>query len=430
MSIMLTDWIHWLSLLTYDELLLIVLPLICFDTLRYCLASVMMCLWDSSIDFYCQLRGIQRESQPANYPSVCVVLAGLNEAETVGATLASVWNSYPRLEIIVVDDGSSDGMSAVARSYAETHENVLVLRKPCRGGKSSALNFALSFTNAEIIVCVDTDSHLQPDAIFKIVQPFIDPKVGAVAGTLLARNAHANLASELQAAEYLRSIFIGRMILSRLGILGIVSGAFGAFRREAIIRTKGWDVGPGEDGDLVLRLRKAGWKIEHAAYAQCMTNVPISWRRLFKQRRRWEWSVITFECRKHVDMANCFSPNFRLSNLMMLLETWVFRIFLTFALPVGLVWMTMRDVRLLGFILLTNYVFYLSIELIQWIVLLYYSPAPRRDAWSIACFPFVPAYYLFLKVASIVAIIEELLWRRSYDDDFVPLHIRQTTWHW
>jgi len=161
-----------------------------------------------------------------------------------------------------------------------------------------------------------------------------------------------------------------------------------------------------------------------------MTNVPTLWRQLFKQRRRWEWSVITFECRKHIDMANCFSPNFRLSNLMMLLETWVFRVLLTVALPIGLVWMAVRDVKIMGFILLTNYVLCLGAELIQWLVLMYYTPNPRRNAWSIVCAPLVPLYYLFLKVASLVAIIEELFWRRSYDDNFVPMHVRQSTWHW
>lgn len=430
MSTILTDWIQWLSSKTSVELLLIVLPLICFDAVRYCLTSVMMCLWDASCALCWQLRGVQQDVHPAYHPSVCVVLAGLNEADTVGATLASVWGSYPCLEIIVVDDGSSDGMSAVARAYAKSHAGVLVLSKPRRGGKSSALNFAIPFTRAEIIVCVDTDSHLQADAILKIVQPFHDPQVGAVGGTVLARNAHANLVSELQAAEYLRSMFVGRMLLSRLGLLSIVSGAFGAFRREALMRTRGWDVGPGEDGDLVLRLRKAGWTIVHAAYAQCMTNVPLSWRRLFKQRRRWEWAVITFECRKHVDMANCLSPNFHFRNLLVLLDTWVFRICLTLALPVGLVWLAARDLRLLVFVLLTNYVLYLGTECIQVLVQLYYSPAPRRDAWSIACLPLMPAYYLFLKGASVVALIEELVWRRSYSDDFVPLHVRQKTWHW
>jgi len=423
-----TDWIHWLSSIGLEELILIVMPLICFDGLRYCFASVAMCLWDASCEIWHRLR--PKAAQPPYYPSVCVILAGLNEAETILSTLASAWNSYPELQIIVVDDGSSDGMADIASAFAATHDNVLVLRKPNRGGKSSALNFAIPFTEAEVVICVDTDSHLEPHAIFKIVQPFADTQVGAVAGTILARNANVNLVSQLQSSEYLRSIFIGRMLSSRLGILGIVSGAFGAFRREAIMATGGWDVGPGEDGDLVLRLRKAAWKIVHAPYAQCLTNVPLSWKQLFRQRRRWEWSIVTFECRKHIDMANIFSPNFRFSNLAMLLETWLFRIVLTFGMFVGIGWLVISSPQTLCYVLLADYCLYLGMEFLQWLVLMYYSPNPRRDAWGIACLPLVPPYYLFLKAASLTAIVEEFLWRRSYDDNFVPVHVRRVTWHW
>ena len=266
MSTMWTAWIHWLSSITPDELLLIVLPLICFDGVRYCFASVAMCLGDASRELWQSACRTTRQ-RPPYYPDVCVILAGLNEAETIGSTLASVWDSYPCLEIIVVDDGSSDGMADLAGEFAARHDNVLVLRKPHRGGKSSALNFAIPFTEADIVICVDTDSQLEPNAIFEIVQPFADPQVGAVAGTVLARNGGVNLVSQLQAAEYLRSIFLGRMLSSRLGILGIVSGAFGAFRREAIMATGGWDVGPGEDGDLVLRLRKS--RLENRSRSVC-----------------------------------------------------------------------------------------------------------------------------------------------------------------
>src|SRR5207248_1453281 len=83
-------------------------------------------------------------------------------------------------------------------------------------------------------------------APWEIVQPFADPRVGAVSGTVVARAPFARLVTWLQAFEYLRCIFLGRMFASRLDILGIVSGAFGAFRADALRRLGGWDVGPGE----------------------------------------------------------------------------------------------------------------------------------------------------------------------------------------
>ena len=119
-----------------------------------------------------------------------------------------------------------------------------------------------------------------------------------------------------------------------------------------------------------------------------------------------------------------------MSNLMLLLETWIFRIALTLVGIIVLSWLAITKPGLLGYVLLTNYVLYCVLELLQWLVVMYYTPKPARDAWSIACLPLVPAYYLFLKFASVVAIVEEFLWRRSYEDNFVPVHVRRVTWHW
>ncbi|MAT68121.1 MAG: hypothetical protein CMJ58_01205 [Planctomycetaceae bacterium] len=426
---MLIDWIRWISSRTLGELLLLTWPLLCIDGVRYGLATVVMCLWDAAREATGWL--LRRPAPRDDFqPHVSVVLAGLNEADTIEATLASVWGSYPSMEIIVVDDGSTDGMADVAQRFAQNHAGVLVIRKQQRGGKSSALNAALPFVNAEIVVCVDTDSHLEPGAIARIVQPFRDPRVGAVAGTVVARNATTSLLTRLQAAEYLRSVFVGRMLSSRLGVLSIVSGAFGAYRRTALQRTGGWDVGPGEDGDLVLRLRKSGWLIKHAPYAQCRTNLPTSWQRLFKQRRRWEWAAVTFECRKHVDLADVRRPGFRASNLAILLETWFFRIFLVYAAAAATLYLGCLRPHMLAPALLTNYALCMALELTQWLVVMYYSPNPRRDARSLLCVPLLPAYFLFIKAASLVAYTEEFLWRRSYRDTFVPAHVSRKTWQW
>src|SRR5262249_10946771 len=146
---------------------------------------------------------------------------------------------------------------------------VLVLRRPRRSGKSSATNFALTYTRADVVIVIDCDSSVGPGALWEIVQPLRDPQVGAVAGNILARNPFTNLCTWLQGYEYSSTIFVGRMLSARLGILGIVSGAFGAFRRDVLAQVNGWDVGPPEDLDLTLTIRKAGYRIEFAPYAEC-----------------------------------------------------------------------------------------------------------------------------------------------------------------
>jgi cellulose synthase/poly-beta-1,6-N-acetylglucosamine synthase-like glycosyltransferase len=427
---MLTDWIHWLSLVQPDEMFVLLWPMLLLEIPRYTLGAVALCLGDmiSRLLGSC-FRGVP-QCVFDHCPSVTVVVAGLNEADTLPLTLESLWGTYPRMNILVIDDGSTDEMATVARSFAETHEGVRVFSRSQRGGKSSALNYALPFADGEIIVCVDSDSHLGPTAIWEIVQPFKDPRVGAVAGTVLARNAFQSLITWFQAYEYLRCIFLGRMFSAKLDVLGITSGALGAFRRDALDRVGGWDVGPGEDADLTLRVRKSGYRVAFAPYAQCFTNVPSRWWRLLKQRRRWEWAVITFECRKHVDMGSPLSPNFRISNLLLLVERWTFSVLLTVFFWAYIAWLVLHWHSAVPMWLLTYYLIYITLDLLTLAVILYYSLDPKRDLLIGCVAPLMPFYQFILKAVALWAIIEETFSRGSFRDSFVPEHVRNATWHW
>ncbi len=410
-----------------DQFFWLLVPILLIDLPRYSLGLSLMCVWDMA----CELIGGGEEVRPYEYcPAVSLIIAGLNEGDTIGATLASIWGTYPRMEIIVVDDGSNDQMTAISQEFAKQHAGVLVLTKPQRGGKSSALNFALPFAHGDVVVCVDGDSDLSEGAIWEIVQPFIDPQVGAVSGAVVGRNPFVNLCTWCQAYEYLRCIFVGRMFAARMDVLGVISGAFGAYRRTALQRVMGWDVGPGEDGDLTLRLRKAGYRIAFQPYAQCRTNLPTRWWTLIRQRRRWEWAAITFECRKHIDLANVFSPNFRWSNLGVLLDRWLFNVLLVYLLWGYLLWVCLHVHENTWKQFFLYYVCYLFSDFILLLVVLYYSTNRWRDLMVGLCLPFTPFYNLLQKAVSLWAISEEIFTRRSFRDNFVPAHVRQATWHW
>jgi poly-beta-1,6-N-acetyl-D-glucosamine synthase len=426
---MLTDWMSWLCSVPQTELFLLLCPIFLFDAPRYLVGSLAMWIWDLVQETLFPVRG--KESPSFDYcPSVCVVVAGLNEADGLERGLSNIWGSYPRLEIIVVDDGSSDGMSQIAQDFAKIHKGVRVVTKS-RGGKSGAMNAALPLTKAEMIVIVDADSDLARDAIWEIVQPLADPKVGAVSGSVLARNSQRNLLTRIQSFEYLRSIFLGRMLSSRLGVLGIVSGAFGAFRRSALDRVGGWDVGPGEDEDIVLRLRKVGYAIEFAPYAECYTDVPESLKVLTKQRRRWEWAVVTFESRKHIDMVNPLNANFQWSNLMLFLERWVFNMFLPLWFWVYLlIVVTTVDMFYFASLSVAYYLIFAMAETILWLLVLYYSNHQMRDSCCFWILPMMPFYQMMQRCVTSWALLEEMLTRRSFSDSFVPAHVRSTTWKW
>lgn len=427
---MLTDWRHWLTSLTPLELLTILGVLLFVDGCRYAYCTASMAVFDLGHSCVKWLRGLRPADRYTHCPTVCVLLVGHNEGDTIEESLASVWGAYPRLELIVVDDGSTDGMAEKAQRFAAGHSGVLVLSRADRGGKSSALNWGLSYTRAEIVICMDTDSRFSETAIWEIVQPFADREVGAVSATVEAWNAFQNLCSWLQAYEYRQTIFIGRQLAERLGTLAIVSGAFGAFRRELLERLGGWDVGPGEDGDLVLRIRRLGYRIAAAPWARCLTNVPTSFQRLFHQRRRWDRAVVTYECRKHLDQAFFWQRHFRWTNLEVFLERWFFNIYCLFGWWTYGIWLCAIFAKDIWNVAGLLYLCLLTFEVLQTLLRLCYSRTPGRDLLISTVLPVYPLYQAFLKTAGAVAIVEELLFRRSKQDNFVPAKVRDVTWHW
>jgi cellulose synthase/poly-beta-1,6-N-acetylglucosamine synthase-like glycosyltransferase len=359
------------------------------------------------------------------------MIVGLNEGDTIRHALESVYDTYPRMELFVVDDGSSDDMAANAAEFAKTHRGVTVLSRKLRGGKSSAMNMSLPLIKSEIVVVIDSDSHLAPGAIWRIVQPFKDPDVGAVSGSVSARNPFVNLCTWLQAMEYRRSIFLGRMLLARLGVLGIVSGALGAFRKSTLEKFGGWDVGPGEDGDLTIKFRKGGYKIAYVAEASCLTDVPTKFGTLTRQRRRWEWAAITFECRKHVDVGNPFSRHFDLPNFIMMLERWTFNVVLVYLSVVYWAYLLFTlEPWVILYIAMIFYVIYAICDMAQVLMLLFYSNTRRQDLKLALITPLMPIYYIYQKIVTLIAITEELLFRKSYESNFVPERVRNATWHW
>ena len=428
---MFIDWIYWAQSLRPIELLGILGVLLLVDGTRYALSAVCMVLFDLCRGFWRVLTGGSTGPQEYDYcPSVCVLIAGHNEADTIAATLGSLWKSYPRLQTIVIDDGSTDGMARIAKRYARDHEGVRVLSRPQRGGKSSALNWGLSLAQAEVIITLDADSRLGPNAIWEIVQPLKDPKVGAVSGTITVWNASHKFVTWLQAYEYRQGIFLGRQLQARLGTLGIVSGAFGAYRGSVMNQLAGWDAGSGEDGDLTLRIRKAGYQIAFAPQAECFTNAPESWAGLFRQRLRWDRAVVTFECRKHVDLGKFWQSHFQLANLLFVLERWLFNVAFVFCYWAGLIWLCRMHQGQFWNLLLLLYLCQLGLESLSVCALAFYSNCRRRDLELALAIPLVPFYQGFLKLADLVALLDELFLRKSYQDNYVPKHVREATWKW
>lgn len=427
---MLVEWYSWVCSLRVDELLMVLGVLLLVDAPRYAYSVLGMALWDIVKYTWTGTLPGPGVYDRGYQPSVTVVIAGHNEADTIQQTMQSVLNGYPNVQLIVVDDGSTDGMAAAALEFAHGKPEITVLRSLDRSGKSSALNMGLAHATGEILVTVDADSRLGEGSIYELVQPLSQTNVAAVSATVLAWNPFASFASMLQAYEYRQTIFISRMTRGRMGVLGIVSGAFGAFRTSVLKQLGGWDVGPGEDGDLVLRIRKAGYEIEVAPYAHCYTNVPTSWVRLFWQRCRWDRTVITFECRKHNDMGIPFSKNFRWSNFLLMMERWFFNVVCVYTFWLYGIWVLTVYPSSSLYLLMLLYCCGLCVELLQVMALAFYSDRPWHDLKLSLVLRFYPMYQVFMKAVNLFALTREIFFRESGDDNFVPLKVRSATWRW
>jgi GT2 family glycosyltransferase len=236
-------------------------------------------------------RYARRERDADFRPSVSVLVPAFNEGEVIGRTVRSVLaQQYPSLELLIIDDGSTDETSARA-TEASTDPRLRVLRQP-NGGKAAALNHGIAQARGDVIVVIDADTLLDPDALVHLVRPLADARVGAVAGNAKVGN-RVNLVTRWQAIEYVTSQNLDRRAFVTLNCITVVPGAIGAWRRSAIQAVGGFQRDTmAEDQDLTLTLLRHGHRIALADRAIARTEAPETLRALFKQRFRWSFGTL------------------------------------------------------------------------------------------------------------------------------------------
>jgi len=229
----------------------------------------------------------QKPCATCNFPLVAVIVPCWNEETTVGGTVQSLLAlDYPKdkLEILLINDGSTDGTKAVMDAFAD-HPQITVIHKE-NGGKHSAVNLGIERTNAEFIGCLDADSFVHPGALKEIIPHFDDSKVAAVTASMSVHNPR-NPLERMQYAEYLAGIAL-RHILASVNGLYVTPGPFSFYRKSIIKAVGGFRFGhQTEDMEMAMRLQKHGYKIENAPRAQVYTKAPRTVWGLIKQRTRW-----------------------------------------------------------------------------------------------------------------------------------------------
>ncbi|MGR3871835.1 bifunctional polysaccharide deacetylase/glycosyltransferase family 2 protein [Streptomyces graminifolii] len=224
---------------------------------------------------------------------VTVIVPAYNEKECIANTLESLARSTHPIEVIVVDDGSSDGTSEIAREAARSFgmTNVRVIRQE-NAGKPAALNNGVRSASYDIVVMMDGDTVFEPDTVRHLVQPFADPEVGAVAGNAKVGNRNTVIGA-WQHIEYVMGFNLDRRMYDLLRCMPTIPGAIGAFRREAVLQVGGMSEDTlAEDTDITIAMHREGWRVVYQEHAKAWTEAPASLKQLWSQRYRWSYGTM------------------------------------------------------------------------------------------------------------------------------------------
>ena len=345
-------------------------------------------------------RNSRDEVSISSHPLVSVIVPAYNEERVIAQTIQSLLASdYPAFEIIVVDDGSSDGTCEVVRNHFGDEDRVALFVKE-NASKAEALNFALRRAHGEIIVALDADTIFEPTTISALVRRFNDQRVGAVAGNAKVGN-RINLITRWQALEYITSQNLDRRAFAELNCITVVPGAVGAWRRELIERAGGFTSDTlAEDQDLTLCVRRLGCNIAYAEDAIAWTEAPDSMRTLARQRFRWSFG--TLQCMwKHRDAF--LRPRYGTLGLIAMPNVWLFQILFPLISPVMdllLIWALVSAVleryqhpQQYSISNLRQIVFYYALFLaVDWLAAAYAFLLERRERWSLLWWLFLQRF--------------------------------------
>lgn len=248
-------------------------------------------------------------------PFVSVLVPVYNEEKVVTESVKSLLElDYSNYEIIIINDGSTDGTKAAAeklvgfRKGKYSDVKISLINKP-NEGKAKALNAGIGLSKAEIILCMDGDSQLSPDSLKLAVRHFTNPEIGAVAGNVKVLN-RGKLFTDLQALEYIEGLNMARSAQSFVRLVNIIPGPIGIFRKKAIEESGFYSSDTfAEDADLTLKILANGWKIYYEPNSISYTEAPSKLQQLLKQRYRWTRGIIQ-SIRKHKSLMINPSINF------------------------------------------------------------------------------------------------------------------------
>jgi biofilm PGA synthesis N-glycosyltransferase PgaC len=339
-------------------------------------------------------------------PPVTVLVPAYNEGPNIQGSIRSLLRqSYPRYEVLVIDDGSTDDTFRRASQFEGQYGDVTVrvVTKP-NSGKAGALNRGISLARYPFVLCMDGDSRLSENTLRRALRHFRDPDVAAVAGNVKVVN-RVNFWSRLQALEYIEGLNMARRAQGFMRAVNIIPGPIGIFRRDVLLRVGGYSHDTfAEDADLTLKILETGMRVEYEDQAIAYTEAPEKLVSLIKQRYRWTRGILQALKKRRSILTHPRSFSSWLSVVMMLFES--------------LIWPVMNVLGNLFFVVVAL-AFGASEYLISWWLLLtvldvaaaLHTVAMEEEDLSLV--PLAVAYRFFfillIDVSKIFATAEELL---------------------
>jgi biofilm PGA synthesis N-glycosyltransferase PgaC len=240
-------------------------------------------------------------STPVQLPPVTILVAAYNEEDAIRETLEALARQRyeAEIEVLVIDDGSTDRTREIVRGFMPDLVNTPRLRlelieMPRNGGKARALTHGLQSASHDYVITIDADTMLFRDAIIRLVtnQMLSPPNTAATAGTVLVRNSRRNLLTRLQEWDYFLGIAVVKRVQSLLQGTLVAQGAFSIYRTGVLREVGGWPETVGEDIVLTWAILERGYRVGYAENAFAFTNVPDSMMSYFNQRKRWSRGLI------------------------------------------------------------------------------------------------------------------------------------------
>ncbi len=405
------------QLLAGTNLFMLAFSVLIFDIPRYTLSLLSMALF-----------GVRSRSEAVSETnaSVSVIIPTFNGGSGLGPSIASLNRQTLRpIEIIVVDDGSTDETRAIAERARALGLVDMVICHGTRCGRSAAINAAARFASGDLLLTVDADTVFEPTAVARLAAAFSDPHVAGASCNIAISNERDSLWTELQSVEYLMSISAGRSILDVVGAIACLSGACSMYRRDVFVRQGGLDVGPGEDLEYSLRLRRRGYLVRFVPEAWAETAGPTTGISLLRQRARWDRDALRIRFIMYGELS-LFHRFQRLPDTLQRLDFIVFDLVPTLSLPFYLVYIVLlfgvtNAALFLGgiyFVLLWISIFNMALAFVMFNRMI--------GLFGLGASLIFPLYQgVYLKCGRFLSYSSEIIFATSQRDDFVPPRVRR-----